>query len=181
MKVLGIVGSPRKNGNTDILVGTVLESAESAGATVEKIYLNDLNFRECQGCGVCKSEGKCSLDDDMQQVYTKMLDADCIVVGSPVYFQGVSAQTKKFIDRCYALFDHKFETQLKGKKGVTVVVCGIPDITMTSSTTQHLLNVMKFAGMDAVDSIEASALNPGDVLSNNSVIEKAKTVGKGLV
>jgi multimeric flavodoxin WrbA len=99
-KILGIVGSPRRNGNTHVLVSRILDGARVEGANTETIFLQDLNISECDGCYECW-EGKhlCSKADDMKELYPKITDADAIVLGTPVYWFGPTAIMKGFIDR----------------------------------------------------------------------------------
>ena len=103
MKVCGIVGSPKKNGNVDILVSQVLKGTGLLGAKTGKLYLNDMHIQPCQSCGVDPQPKHCLFDDDMNQVYTALETCDVIVLGSPVYFDTVSAQTKLMIDRTNCL------------------------------------------------------------------------------
>ncbi len=133
MKVCGIVGSPKKNGNVDLLVSQVLKGASSQGAKTEKLYLNDLDIRPCQSCGVDPYPQHCLFDDDMKLVYAALESCDIIVLGSPVYFDTVSAQTKLMIDRCNCLMPYVekgdgrfgFERRMeKRKKGVLIAVAG---------------------------------------------------------
>jgi len=100
LKVCGIVGSPKKNGNVDLLVSELLRGAESQGAATHKIYLNDLRIKPCQSCGVDPSPKYCIYDDDMKTIYDALEEWDAIALGSPVYFDTVSAQVKLVIDRC---------------------------------------------------------------------------------
>lgn len=100
MKILGIVGSPRKGGNTDVLIDRVLEGAKSRKAEVEKVYLRDLDINPCQGGFTCEIAGKCPIPDDMQQLYPKIQEAGCVVIGSPVYVGNVSGPVVNFLDRC---------------------------------------------------------------------------------
>jgi multimeric flavodoxin WrbA len=102
---LGLVGSPIRGGNVDLLVDQVLAGATSQGAHIEKIFLNDLTIRPCQSCGPGPHDGgshagHCRIDDDMRQVHTLLDAADILILGTPVYFDTVSAQTKLMIDRC---------------------------------------------------------------------------------
>jgi len=99
MKVLGINGSPRIGGNTDLLLDKVLQGAGSKGAETEKIILNNLKFVPCQECAKMSDDGGCLVDDDMQEVYKKIKDSDAIVLASPVFFGSLSAQSKMMIDR----------------------------------------------------------------------------------
>ena len=108
MRVLGIAGSPRRGGNTDLLLAEVMRGAASKGAEVKTIVLNDLKITPCQHCDGCLETGRCKVKDDMQMVYDELERADRIVLASPVQFMGVSAQTKAMIDRCQALWVRKY-------------------------------------------------------------------------
>ncbi len=108
MKVIGIAGSPRRGGNTDLLLGEVLRGAASKGAEVKTIILNDLTITPCQHCDACLEKGKCRIEDDMQMVYRELEDADRIVLASPLQFMTVTAQAKAMIDRCQSLWARKY-------------------------------------------------------------------------
>jgi len=98
-KILGVVGSPRKNGNTHILVTRILEGARSEGASVETLFLGDLHILECDGCHACWEHGRCAKHDDMNGLYPAIIESDVIVFGTPVYWYGPTALMKGFIDR----------------------------------------------------------------------------------
>jgi len=100
--VLGIGGSPRRGGNSDILLDAALEGAAESGARVEKIVLNELAIAPCQECGGCDRTGRCIVMDDMQLVYPKLRFADRFILASPVFFCSLSAQMKAMIDRTQA-------------------------------------------------------------------------------
>lgn len=100
MKILGIVGSPRKGGNTDVLIDRVLEGAASKDAEVEKLYLRDVNIHPCQGGFSCEVVKKCVIPDDMVKVSAKLQEAAAIVVGTPIYMGNVSAPCLNFLVRC---------------------------------------------------------------------------------
>lgn len=102
MKVLGIMGSPRIKGNTDQLLDEALKGAESKGAIVEKIIVDKLQISPCKEYYACLRDGKCVIKDDMDDVYPKLLNDDIIIVASPMFFYGVTAQLKALIDRCQA-------------------------------------------------------------------------------
>jgi multimeric flavodoxin WrbA len=104
MKVLGIYGSPRKGGNTDILLDEALKGAASEGAEVTSIRCCDLNLAGCVECGGCDNTGECVVDDDMQLVYPKLLESEVIILASPMFFYGITSQAKAVIDRCQALW-----------------------------------------------------------------------------
>ncbi len=107
MKVLGIYGSPRKGGNSDHILDRALAGAASAGADLERIYVRDMVFSGCIECGGCDSTGECVVRDDMQRYYDILLEARIVIVASPVFFYGPSAQVKAFIDRCQALWNRR--------------------------------------------------------------------------
>ena len=108
MRVLGIAGSPRRGGNTDLLLAEVMKGAASRGAEVTTVVLNDLEITPCQHCDACFEAGECKIKDDMQKVYNELERADRIVLASPVHFMGVTAQAKAMIDRCQALWVRKY-------------------------------------------------------------------------
>ena len=112
LRLVGIFGSPRRDGNSDILLNSAIKGAESNGAVVEKIIIRDLQIAPCNSCGGCWEKGVCAIDDDMQEIYPKLVDADGVIVASPIYFMGVSAQLKAFIDRCQAFWARKYVLNL---------------------------------------------------------------------
>ncbi|WP_170290974.1 flavodoxin family protein [Neomoorella glycerini] len=101
MDVIGLVGSPRKKGNTDLLVDQVLAGVATAGLRVQKFYLNDLRIHPCQYCNYCRKHYSCRQEDDMALLYTAIEQCRGIVVGTPTFYGDITAQTKIFIDRCY--------------------------------------------------------------------------------
>ena len=98
-KVLILSGSPRKNGNSDYLCDKFMEGAQSAGHDVEKIFVSDKNIGFCRACYACRNTGKCFQKDDMEEILTKILVADVLVLASPVYFYAINGQMKTLIDR----------------------------------------------------------------------------------
>ncbi|MEJ5366462.1 MAG: flavodoxin family protein [Desulfosoma sp.] len=107
MRIVGIYGSPRPNGNTDKMLDAFLDGAREAGARVDTVYVRKLNLQGCIGCGGCDETGQCVVEDDMHGVYPLLESADGIVLASPVYFYNVTGQVKLLIDRCQALFMKK--------------------------------------------------------------------------
>ena len=129
LMVLGIAGSPRRGGNTDLLLDEVLKGAASRGARVKKVVLNDLNMTTCQHCDACQKTGRCRIEDDMQMVYQDLEDADRIVLASPIQFMTVTAEMKAMIDRCQALWARKYVLKQpplseKERKGLFIAVGG---------------------------------------------------------
>ena len=108
MKILGIMGSPRLKSNADLLLDEALRGAQSQGAEVEKIGVDKLNISPCREYYGCLKDGNCVIRDDMDDIYPKLLDADCVIVASPIFFYGLTAQVKALIDRCQALWARKY-------------------------------------------------------------------------
>ena len=130
LKVLGIAGSPRRGGNTDLLLNEVLRGAASKGAEVKTIILSDLSIAPCKHCDGCLKAGKCVVEDDMQMVYQELEEADRIVLASPIQFMGVTAHMKAMIDRCQVLWARKYVLKMsplgskKEREGLFISVGG---------------------------------------------------------
>jgi len=130
LKVLGIAGSPRRGGNTDLLLAEVMKGVASRGAEVKTVILNDLKIAPCQHCDACLEAGRCKVEDDMQMVYRELEAANRIVLASPIQFTGVTAQMKAMIDRCQALWARKYVLKLpplgnrRERKGLFISVGG---------------------------------------------------------
>ena len=122
MKILGLSCSPRREGNTEILLGEALQGAKNEGAEVELYHVSDKDIRPCDGCRTCFEMGECHIKDDMQSLYDKLLEAEGIIFGTPVYFYSMTAQAKTVMDRTFAL--NRPERSLANKVGGIIVVGG---------------------------------------------------------
>ena len=100
--VLILSGSPRKNGNSDILCDEFMRGAQDSGNTVEKIQVSEKNIGYCRGCCVCQDTGACVIKDDMDDVMQRIIDADVLVLASPIYFYTMSAGLKTLLERTFA-------------------------------------------------------------------------------
>lgn len=107
-KVLVISASPRKGGNSDVLCDEFIKGAIDSGNIAEKVFLRDKKINYCTGCGLCNTNNytACSQNDDMAEILDKMVDADTVVLATPVYFYTMNGQLKTFIDRCCARYTH---------------------------------------------------------------------------
>ncbi len=119
MKILGITCSPRKNGNTEILMRQALEAAGKEGCETEIFRMSEKEVAPCDACQSCFETGGCIVQDDMQELYQMLESADGIIFGTPVYFGSVSAQGKAIMDRMFALLQRR---ALKGKVAGALVV-----------------------------------------------------------
>ena len=193
MRVLGIAGSPRRGGNTDILLAEVMKGAASRGAEVKTIVLSRLKIAPCQHCDGCLETGRCKVKDDMQMVYDELVMADRIVLASPVHFMGVTAQTKAMIDRCQALWVRKYKLELPPlgdrqveRKGLFISVGGTKQANLFEpalATVKSLFKVLDiaYAGellFPGVDEKGAIAKNPEALrqafLAGQKLVEESK-------
>ena len=122
MKILAISCSPRKQGNTELLLGEALQGAQDEGAEVELYSVSGKTIEPCDGCWTCMKTGECHIKDDMQELYKKLLEADGIIFGTPIYFYAMAAQAKTVMDRTMPL--NRPERSLANKVGGVVVVAG---------------------------------------------------------
>jgi multimeric flavodoxin WrbA len=134
MKIVSLLGSPRVNGNSAMIAGRFCETAERHGAEVTTYVLNDLQYRGCQGCFLCKTKlDRCALKDDLTGVLDAIREADVVVLASPVYFWDISSQMKTFIDRTFSYLVPDFITSPvksrlpAGKKLVFILAQNNPD------------------------------------------------------
>lgn len=128
-KVLILSGSPRKNGNSDILCDEFARGAAEAGHEVEKIRVAEKKIGYCRACYACRGTGVCAIKDDMAEVLQKMIDADVLVLASPVYFYSIDAQLKALIDRTVARW-----TEVKNKEFYYIVTAADEELTSADTT-----------------------------------------------
>jgi multimeric flavodoxin WrbA len=126
LRILGIMGSPRIKGNTNLLLDEALKGAQSKGAKVETIVVDKHKISPCREYYGCLRDGNCVIRDDMDGIYPKLLEADGIIVASPIFFYGLTSQVKALIDRCQALWARKYILKQNipdtGRKGAFVSV-----------------------------------------------------------
>lgn len=172
MKILGIACSSRKGGNAETLVREALAGAAENGAEIDLISFSNLNIGPCTGCGSCAKTGECIIDDDMKSVYPKLLAADGIIIGTPVYFWTVTAQAKLFMDRTFSLYHDK---RLNGK------VCGCIAVAGRRGTANALAALnMFFLGQDmrpVSNGLSAYGSGRGDVKKDERSMRGAHDLG----
>ncbi len=188
-KAIGIFGSPRKEGNSDILLNSALRGAEESGVNVERIVIRDLQIAPCNSCGGCWETGVCVIGDDMQKIYSKLVDADGILVASPIYFMGVSAQLKAFIDRCQAFWARKYVLHApireggKVARGFFIATAARDDeeglFTGAVKTIKAFFHVLdtRYTG----DILSAGLEEKGAASRNQELLQRAFDAGKQLL
>ena len=183
-KVLVLLGSPRRKGNSAILAEQIAKGAKSGKAKVETIFLQGKNIAPCKACMSCrkKNSNGCSVQDDMQEIYLKLIECDAWVIASPVYSFMMSAQTKTFMDRCFALPAYQ-KNPYAGKKVAIAMAYGGEDpfdsgCVNALSTFQDAYAYKK---VPIVGMIYGSASDAGEIRSNDKVMQEALDLGRKLV
>ena len=189
MKVVGIAGSPRREGNTDLLLNQVMAGTQSVGAQTKTIILCDLDIHPCRHCDGCLNTGKCVIQDDMQWIHDDLRSADRLVIASPMFFMGLSAQTKMMIDRCQCLWAMKFVLKLPvatnssgERKGLFIATGGTqyPNLFQPSLVTikslfsvieVKLIGELTFRGID----------EKGAITGHPTALQDAFAAGRDLV
>ncbi|MHC1578138.1 MAG: flavodoxin family protein [Dehalococcoidia bacterium] len=187
MKVLGITGSPRKQSNTEILLDKTLEGAREAGAEVEKVLLSRLKISPCLEIYACLKDGDCAIKDDMQALYKKLLEADHIILASPIFFYGITAQAKALVDRCQALWVRRHvlgmgKEDKRERRGVFISVGAtrgkklFDGAVLTVKYFFHAIGVQYYG-----DLLVRGVDNRGQIREHPEALEDAYRLGKELI
>ncbi len=179
--VIVFKGSPREKGNSSLLADQVISGAKASGAQVECYSLHNMDIRPCDACDVCQETGVCVLKDDMQAIYPKLRNADAIVIASPIYWFTMSAQTKLFIDRWYALDDPRGHP-LKGKRFGILLTYGDEDFKSSGAINaiHTFQDVLKYVGGNIIEIIHGSAMDIGDIQNQPELMQRAFQLGLNL-
>ncbi len=183
---MGIMGSPRKEGNTELLLSAFLEGVRSNGLKVQKLYVAEQGITPCMGCRYCEREGFCKLSDGMDEVYRLLRRADLIVLATPIFFYGTPAQTKALIDRVQALWSRKYRLGLQDprapwRKGFLLAV--------GATKGKNLFVGVELTAKYFFDSLGASfegtlgfrqVDRPGDIAMHPTALEEARERGREL-
>src|SRR4030043_1808035 len=181
-KLVAIYGSPRKKGNTEILLDKFLEGAIFAAAgskkdlEIKKIITSDLNISPCRECGNCSKTGECIIDDDMQEVYKELIEADFLAVASPVFFTTVSGYLKALIDRCQRFwslkYEHKKKIIKKDRKGIFISTAGSGSKNIFNCPQKVIRSFFDVVYIDYLcDFMFNDVDEPGDILKNKEAVE----------
>ncbi|NQT95792.1 MAG: flavodoxin family protein [Candidatus Omnitrophica bacterium] len=186
MKILGIAGSPRRNGNSERLLDKVLEGASSKGARVEKIVVSILRIKPCDGNSACWKRGRCNIKDDMQPIYKKLKSADAIVVASPVYFGSITAQLKAFIDRCQPIWVEGFilkkKIDQKKRKGIFISTSAHKNKKFLKGSKDVVETFFMVLGIKMAKSLHVTGLEgKKDILKHKDFLKKAFSYGVNIV
>ncbi len=188
MRFLGIMGSPRIGGNSDLLLDACLEAASGEGAGCQKVVLNRLDLRPCQHCGGCtRTEGSCVVQDDMQPLYEPLRASDRIVIASPVFFMSLTAQTKTMIDRCQPFWVLKYLVKQPvahsehERRGLYLGVGGCDFKTLFDSARIILRSFFTIAEVPEWDMLTYSPVeHRGEIKEHATALDEAGEAGRKL-
>jgi len=176
MKVLGISGSMRKNGNTARLIKVILRQCEAAGIETEFISLAGKKIDPCLGCEKCKKDKWCVIEtDDWGEIAEKIMECEVLVIGSPTYYFDVCGHLKNFIDRTYSLYHDR---SLAGRRGVAVAVHATKGATRTVQTIEGFLSTHEFSSLG---SVKGTGYEEGAVMKDTEAVKKAEKIGEKIV
>jgi len=176
MKVLGLSGSMRKDGNTAQLIKVILERCEEAGLKTKFISLAGKKIHPCLGCENCKKKKWCIIEnDDWSAIVQEVLDCEVLIIGSPTYYYDVCGHLKNFIDRTYSLYHDR---KLAGRKGVAVAVQAQKGANRTIQTIEGFLSSHEFSSLGSVKGV---GYEEGAVLRDEEAVRKAQKIGDKIV
>lgn len=185
MKVLGIMGSPRIKGNTDLLLDEALHGVQSQQAEVEKIVADKLKITPCREYYGCLRDGHCVIRDDMDDIYPKLLSADAIIVASPIFFYALSAQLKALIDRCQALWARKYvlkNLNVPLRKGAFIAVGATKGARLFEGPILTVRYFFKAINVEYADELLIRGIDQrGEIKEHPTALADAFELGKRLV
>ncbi len=185
MKILGIHGSPRLEGNSAQLMTAILKQAEENGAVTKTYHLNNLTIKGCQACYSCRKEGhegKCVIKDDMNQILDDILSANAVVLASPVYMWQMTAQAKLFTDRLMPLLKPDYSSRLSGQRLLSVYTQGQPDISKFSQYFEYVNSMFTFLGFRTMEPLVFGGLrNISDIRNQAAAYEQVRQAAESLM
>ena len=186
MKVMGFIGSPRKQGNTAWIINSILEGSKEQGAETRSWYCSDLTIEPCRSCYGCKQgDRRCIISDDMRQLYAALEHGDALVLGSPTYMGQMSAQAKIFTDRLFAEYSPRFSPYFKehnaGKKLVLVFTQGNPDSDKFQSYYTYTKSMFQMLGFDVAGLHVVAGTRTDPAHERKNLHAAMKEIGSSLV
>jgi len=178
-KVLGIIGSPRRKGNTHLLVESILKGAGDGGARTELLFLGDKMIRECDGCHACWKKKACTKNDDMNEIYEKIAGSDVIVFGTPVYWYGPTALIKGLIDRCVYFNCKENREKIKNKIAILAIPFEEDDPATADLTVAFFKKSLGYLEMHLVGTILAPGVTKrGEIKKQGQILERGYGMGR---
>jgi len=185
LRLLGVMGSPRIKGNTDLLLDEAIKGAEKNGAYVEKIVASKLTIAGCRECLSCYKEGNCVIQDDMQDIYSKLMEFERILVASPIFFYGLPSQVKAIVDRCQALWARKHilnQPPPLGRKGAFISIGATKGSRLFEGAKLTVEYFFEALSIDYVDELFVREVDEkGKIKNHPTALNDAFELGKQLV
>ncbi len=187
MRVMGFNASPRRKGNTAWAIDKILEGAKERGAEIQSWHFNDLDIKPCQGCFGCKNGDRgCLLNDDMHRIYDAIVQADALVLGSPVYMGQMSGQAKIFTDRLSAQHNPRFSPHFKEcntpkTKLILVFTQGNPNSGLFQSYYDYTKNIFQLLEFDVKGLHVVTGMRNGPAREREDLHVAMKAIGSSLV
>jgi len=188
LKTIAFLGSPRKDGNTDLLLQEAIKGIEVSGLSVRTFRLNLMNIKPCQNCGGCEETGVCIIDDDMNEVYHHIRSADRVILASPIFFFSLSAQSKIMIDRCQSFWCEKYLLRKPlpegghGRKGLLLLAGGMKKeigIQCAEATAKAFFRTISVPEHTTLGYLGVDA--KGAILEHPSALKEAFEAGRKLL
>jgi multimeric flavodoxin WrbA len=180
-QILTVMGSPRRNGNTHILVSKIIEGAQAGGAVVNELFLGDLNIRECDGCHACWKGKECSKDDDMCNIYPAIIQSDVIIFGTPVYWYGPTALMKAFIDRFVYFNCLENRQKIKGLSAALAVPFEEDDLETARGVVEFFQKSLAYLEIKLLGQIIVPGVGEkGAIRSKSQSLQQAYDLGREL-
>lgn len=188
--VLGISGSPHRHGNTEMLLDSFLSGAENQEALIEKVVLRDLNYSPCKACNACHKTGECIVNDDLNMLFNRILNVDCLAVASPIYSMGITAELKGVIDRAQYLWAKKFilktlyftNNHIRKHKGLFISTAGLSWDHVFDTAFPIITAFFNATGFEYYDNIIANDMDRyGGIQEHPTALKDAFSKGEEVV
>ncbi len=180
--LLGIVGSPRRNGNTAVLVSRLLEGARAEGASTGIVFLGDLTIGECDGCHACWRGLECVRRDDMNALYPRIMEADVLVFGTPVYWWGPTALMKALIDRFVYFNCPGNRARISGKSAAAVIPLEETEPDSWAPVADFFIRAFRYLEMNPSGILAAPGVTGrSDAANRPELMDGAFELGRSLV
>lgn len=190
VQVLGVLGSPHRHGNTELLLDRFLDGALAAGGEVEKVVLTDLQYRPCRGCNACHKTGVCVLHDDAIPLIERMAGTDCCVIASPIYSMGITAELKGLVDRGQYLWAQRWILKTRSeiladpacRRGVFISTAGLSKETVFDAALPVMTAFFHGLGFADYDRLTVNGMDLyGGIEGHPTALAEASALGETVI
>jgi len=181
MNILGISGTPRKGGNSEILLNSALEPFEESCWSIKRILLSEKNIEPCIGCEHCHDKQGCFINDDLQEIYKAYEWCNAVIISSPAYWRNVTSQLKAVFDRTYAMKNRPLKGKLGGAIALGRSTSGGGQTNVLNAVHNFYLSCGMLCVPGELNGVTASADKPGDILTQPNRLEQARILGRNII